>query len=143
MATHPELPVLIVEDDSGVRELLATLLGDNGLSVAICPNGSDALAWLEQQRPALILLDLALPMISGEEVAHSARRRFGAALPILVVTGDAHPRERTEQADTFVYMTKPFDNDELLRVVRALINPEEPLGVFTAAASGEGGGAQR
>ena len=140
---HADVPVLIVEDDSSVRELLANILLDDGLSVAQCSDGSDALVWLERQRPALILLDLELPSTPGEEVAHMARRRFGNTLPILVVTGDSHPRERTEQAETFVYLTKPFDNAELLRMVHALINPEAPLGIFAEAGSEKEGDARR
>jgi len=143
MERHGEMPALIVEDDLGMRQLLETVLVEDGLPVAVCSNGFDALAWLEQRRPALILLDLSLPRMPGEAVAHNARQRYGQTLPILVVTGDIHARERTEQAEAFVYLTKPFDNEELLRVVHALINPEAPLGVFTKATSIDEGCAQR
>jgi len=56
------------------------------------------------------------------------------------VTGDSRARERTEQAETFVYLTKPFDNDELLRVVHALVDPEAPLGMFTETTFDRDGG---
>lgn len=133
-----QAPVLIVEDDPDARELLETILEGDGLPVVAFANGIDAVAWLEQHRPGLILLDLALPGMPGEEVAHTARQRYSRSLPILVVTGGGYARERTEQAETFVYLTKPFDISELLRVVRALIGPEPPFGMFIRATS-EGG----
>ena len=140
MEKRTEAPVLIVEDDVDIRRILETILVEDGLPVVACSNGSDALAWLEERRPALIVLDLSLPKMPGEEVAHSARQRFGQTLPILVVTGDSRARERTEQAETFVYLTKPFDNEELLRVVHALVDPEAPLGMFTQTTLGTRGG---
>jgi DNA-binding response OmpR family regulator len=130
MVAHPAEPVLIVEDDPGVRELLAIILLEVGLSVAVCSNVPDALTWLEQQRPALIVLDLAFPRMCGEDIAHTARRRFGQTLPILVITGDRYARERTERAETFVFLAKPFDHDDVLRVVRGLVDQETPPGIF-------------
>jgi chemosensory pili system protein ChpA (sensor histidine kinase/response regulator) len=140
MEKRADAPVLIVEDDLDIRRILETILVEDGLPVVACSNGVEALAWLEQQRPALIILDLSLPKMPGEEVAHTARHRFGQTLPILVVTGDSRARERTEQAETFVYLTKPFDNDELLRVVHALVDPEAPLGMFTETTFDRDGG---
>jgi chemosensory pili system protein ChpA (sensor histidine kinase/response regulator) len=137
-----QAPVLVVEDDPDARELLETILQEDGLTVAAFANGVDAIAWLEQNRPVLILLDLALPGMPGEEVAHTARNRYGQALPILVVTGGGFARERTEQAETFVYLTKPFQFTELLDVVHALIGPEPPFGTFIKAPPGNGGGDQ-
>lgn len=139
---HAEMPVLIVEDDPDARELFTTILQDDGLPAVAYANGTDAIAWLEQQQPALILLDLTLPGVPGEEVAHAARHRYGQALPILVVTGVDHARERTEQAETFVYLTKPFEIAELLRVVHALLSPEPPFGKFVEAPLREEGGVQ-
>ena len=136
-------PVLIVEDDADARELLETILVGDGLAVQAYASGTAASAWLEGHRPGLILLDLALPGMPGEEVAHTARRRYGRALPILVVTGGGAARERTEQADTFVYLTKPFEIAELLRVVHALLSPEPPFGLFITAPPNDGEEEQR
>ena len=133
-------PVLIVEDDPDARELLETILAGDGLTVRAYGSGTAASAWLEGHRPGLILLDLALPGMPGEEVAHTARRRYGRSLPILVVTGGGAARERTEQAETFVYLTKPFEIAELLAVVHALLSPEPPFGRFLTAPPPDGAG---
>jgi DNA-binding response OmpR family regulator len=135
-----EEPVLIVEDDPDARELLETILAGDGLTVRAYGSGTAASAWLEGHRPGLILLDLALPGMPGEEVAHTARRRYGQGLPILVVTGGGAARERTEQAETFVYLTKPFEIAELLAVVHALLSPEPPFGRFLTAPPTDGAG---
>lgn len=126
-------PVLVVEDDTDTRQLIQTLLQENGLEVAPFANGPDAVRWLDEHEPALIVLDLTLPGMSGEDVALNAHSRYGRRVPILVVTGDSHPRERTEEADTFVYLTKPFDDHELLSVVEGLLGPEPPFGEFIQA----------
>ena len=128
-------PILVVEDDSDTRELIQTLLQENGLEVAPFANGRDAALWLEEHEPALIVLDLTLPGMPGEDVALNAHSRYGRKLPILVVTGDSHPRERTEEADAFVYLTKPFDDHELLSVVEGLLGPEPPFGTFIQASA--------
>jgi CheY-like chemotaxis protein len=135
-----EAPVLIVEDDPDARELLETILVGDGLTVRAYGSGTAASAWLEGHRPGLILLDLALPGMPGEEVAHTARRRYGRGLPILVVTGGGAARERTEQAETFVYLTKPFEIAELLAVVRALLSTEPPFGRFLTGPPPDGVG---
>jgi two-component system sensor histidine kinase ChiS len=126
-------PVLVVEDDPDTRLLIQTLLQEEGLDVTPFANGRDAVRWLDEHEPALIVLDMTLPGMSGEDVALNAHSRYGRKVPILVVTGDRRPRERTEEADTFVYLTKPFDDDELLRVVEGLLGPEPPFGEFIQA----------
>lgn len=129
----PRAPVLVVEDDRDTRLLIQTLLQENGLEVAAFANGREAAVWLEDHRPVLIVLDLTLPGMPGEDVALNAHSRYGRSVPILVVTGDTRPRERTEEADAFVYLTKPFDDHELLSVVEGLLGPEPPFGEFIQA----------
>jgi CheY-like chemotaxis protein len=90
--------VLLVEDDRDIRELMQAGLEDAGLPVAAVADGEHALTWATTHRPAVVVLDMRLPGIDGEEVAARLRAALGATLPILVVTAVADPLERTERA---------------------------------------------
>src|SRR5579872_1498637 len=77
-------PVLIVEDHQSIREGLTTLLSAKGFAVA---SGEEALRWLSDSQPSVLLLDMMLPGISGEELLSTIRKdaRF-TALPVVVVS---------------------------------------------------------
>ena len=121
---QPGGPVLIVDDDASLRALLRELLQRIGLDVVEAEDGESALRSAARQPPSLVLLDVQLPRVSGYEVCHELRQRYGEALPIVFVSGT-----RTEPADRTAgimlgaddYITKPFDPDELLARVRRLL----------------------
>jgi DNA-binding response OmpR family regulator len=117
-------PVLVVDDDGDLRWLLAGLLEVLGSPIAEAASGSDALAFARRTRPALVLLDVHLPDISGYEVCRELRDMFGEQLPIMFLSG-----ARTESYDRVGglllgaddYIVKPFAHDELLARVRRLL----------------------
>lgn len=130
--------ILIVDDDGGFRALVATLLTDAGLGEAVeAATGSEALAALREERPALVLLDVLLPDISGFQVCRTLRDEFGEDLPVIFVSG-----ERVEPADRAIgllvgaddYLVKPVDPDELLARIRRAItrSRHEPPAATTA-----------
>lgn len=127
-------PVLVVEDDPDTRELLQTVLAEAGVAVAAVASGGAARSWLGRRRPALLLLDELLPDARGQDVARAARRRYGPALPILVVSAARHPW--TGAMANVVALPKPFDLGDLLRLVRALRRPV-PLPPVRCAAEGD------
>jgi DNA-binding NarL/FixJ family response regulator len=117
--------ILIVDDDGGFRALVATLLAEAGLGEAVeAATGRDALAAMREERPALVLLDVRLPDISGFQVCRTLRDELGEDLPVIFVSG-----ERVEPADRAVgllvgaddYVVKPVDPDELLARMRRAI----------------------
>src|SRR3954466_15594284 len=118
-------PVLIVEDDPDLRKLLAQLLAVFARPVEAAGTGGEALAFVETTEPALVVLDVHLPDISGYEVCRELRDTFGEQLPILFVSG-----ARTESYDRVGglllgaddYLVKPFAHDELLARVRRLLS---------------------
>ncbi len=123
MQGHAAPTVLLVEDDDGLRGMIAGLLGDAYTTVeARC--GEEALAAAATIRVDLALLDVELPGVSGYEVCRRLRAQSGTHLPIMFVSGT-----RTEPLDRVAglaigaddYLVKPFAPEELLERVRALL----------------------
>jgi two-component system, NarL family, nitrate/nitrite response regulator NarL len=116
--------ILVVDDDAGARDLVSDLLGRAGYTTMQASTGEEALAAAEADRPSLVLLDVRLPGVSGYEVLHSLRDRFGDGLPVVFVSG-----ERTESFDRVAglqlgaddYLVKPYAPDELIARLRRLL----------------------
>ena len=111
--------ILLVEDDRDSREGLAYILEDAGHTVAVAPNGREALNLLEKGiRPAVILLDLMMPVMNGWEFLEERRRRPPiAAIPVVVLT--AASLDQKLSALGVESMRKPIDGDKLLEVVKS------------------------
>jgi DNA-binding response OmpR family regulator len=111
--------VLVVEDDHTVRALVRMLLEDEGLEVIEAPTGAIALERFEAQPADLVLLDIRLPGINGFDVCRSLRRI--SEVPIIMVTAqnDSHDIVAGLELGADDYVTKPFDDRELLARVRA------------------------
>jgi DNA-binding NarL/FixJ family response regulator len=116
--------VLVVDDDEATRAFVSELLGRIGIATRLASAGHEALELAAAERPAAVLLDIAMPGISGYETCHQLRALYGASLPIVFLTG-----ERVEQYDRAAglllgaddYLLKPVSQDELLARVRTLI----------------------
>ncbi len=111
--------ILVVEDDQDINRLLCRILTDGGYDVRPAFSGSEAVLWAEQYDYDLVLLDLMLPGITGEEFI--ARMRKKRTMPIIVLSAKAGLEDRVNVlrlgADDFI--PKPFDNDEVLARVEA------------------------
>lgn len=111
-------PVLIVEDDADLREMMAQLLTLEGYRATTVANGRDALDYLHRgDRPEIILLDLMMPVMDGWEF----RRRQGedpalATVPVVVLS--ALDPSRAADLDGAAFLKKPLDFDRLLQLVR-------------------------
>ena len=110
--------VLVVEDDRAVRELIAVALAEEpGLRVVVAADGAEALARAVEIPPSVVVLDMRLPVLDGQELARRLRadpRTAHARIVAISATGDA-ARARAAGADAF--LSKPFDLDDLLRAV--------------------------
>ena len=116
--------ILVVDDDPEIRDVVRWLLEDEGWTVETASDGRDALERATQSRPALIVLDMGLPILSGEEVANRLRVYFDQPPPIVVVSADGRAGEKAARIGAAAYLHKPFDVDELARLVRdALSQP--------------------
>jgi len=124
-------PILVVDGDPECRRLIARLLERAGYSSSEAATGEEALEATLRQRPALVILDVHLPGVSGYEVCRALRERFGEMLPIVFVSG-----ERTEPADQVAglligatdYIVKPFVADVLLARLRRLVALSSAIG---------------
>ncbi len=114
--------LLIVEDDSLLREALAEQLAQGGHTVTTAEGGIAAQQILERQRFDAMVLDLGLPMVDGITVLKWARQRFGA-MPIMILTARDGIDDRVQglNAGADDYLTKPFDMKELLARITALL----------------------
>lgn len=114
--------VFVVDDDDAMRDALAQLLEAAGLRVEVHANGSDFLAAFGENRPGCVLLDMAMPGMSGLDVQAALKAR-GVAIPILFLTGhgDIPMAVQAVQAGATDFLEKPVDGATLLeRVQRAL-----------------------
>jgi DNA-binding response OmpR family regulator len=112
-----ENPILVVDDDESILDLLEMVLEDEGYSVVLARNGADALDKLERIAPALILLDMRMPEMDGWQFAEAYRQAHTQVAPIVVITAASDAAERAAQIAADGYLGKPFDLDELVAVV--------------------------
>ena len=115
-------PVLIVEDDSALRELLAMILEGEGLAVETASNGREALEMLTAHPPSVILLDMRMPVMDGWQFCREMDRRGGRRPPIVVVTAASDPATRAKEVHADAWLAKPFDRDVLLTVIHRMID---------------------
>ena len=108
--------VLVVEDDAIIREALREFLTDDGFRVVEATNGREGLEVLERERPAVVVLDLMMPIMSGWELREEQKRRAHiASTPVIVMT--AHQDARIDAQRVF---HKPFDPEALVAAVHEL-----------------------
>ena len=121
-------PILCVDDDENILEVLSEMLEAAGMPVLVARTGYDALALAISQRPALILLDLVLPDLPGEEVCNRLRAHVPTAnIPIIMLTvkGDESDKGFGFENGADDYVTKPFSAQILLARIRALLRRRE------------------
>jgi CheY-like chemotaxis protein len=111
-------PILVVEDDEDLQQLLRLVLEGNGYAVETASNGEEALAFLERRRPGLILLDMRMPVMNGWEFAAALRERESdQPPPILVVTAAANPGQQAAEVGAAGWIAKPFDVRRVVELV--------------------------
>lgn len=115
--------VLVVDDDDVIRQLITVNLELEGFEVATAVDGQDCLDRVKDVRPDVITLDIMMPRLDGWEAASRLRAdpaTAGIKVVLLSARAQEADLERGSRIGVDAYLTKPFDPDELIEVVRRL-----------------------
>jgi len=119
--------ILIVDDEAFIRLLLEQTLEDleeQGVDLLTVDNGADALSLIRDEKPQLVFLDVMLPRMNGFDVCRAVRRELNEPdtyIVLLTAKGQEYDRQIGEEAGANIYMTKPFDPDELLALAKSVL----------------------
>ena len=137
MSQHSQ-KILILDDEPDIRELLAIGLSNRQQECHTCAHLHDALDWLNDFRPSLVLSDLKLPDGNGIELVQTCKQRY-PGLPVIVITayGDMESAVEAMRAGAVDYLCKPLNITEIRALIKNhLSGTLEPI---TAKPSGQSG----
>ena len=120
----PAPKVLVVDDSWTDLTLIATPLRESGYDVVTAADGDEALEMVGSERPQCVLLDVVLPKQNGFQVCRKLKQNEASRhIPVILVSGKNTPLDKKWglQQGADLYITKPFDKEELLTSVRTLI----------------------
>jgi two-component system chemotaxis response regulator CheY len=116
--------VLVVDDDEAICDLVELVLDDEGYTVTCCTDPADALRLVAQRPPALILLDLRMPAMDGEDFVRACRAMPNPTAPIVVFSAMRNIKDHAARLGAVGWIAKPFDLDDVISTVsRALRLP--------------------
>jgi two-component system, OmpR family, alkaline phosphatase synthesis response regulator PhoP len=124
----PMPSVLIVDDEQHIRLLIEQALEeleDDGVELLTAPDGEVALEVVRNQAPDLVFLDVTMPKLNGFDACDRIKHELGMTdtfVCMLTAKGQAYDRERGLEAGADLFMTKPFDPDELLAIARRALH---------------------
>jgi two-component system, chemotaxis family, chemotaxis protein CheY len=108
-------PILVVEDDADIRELMSLILESEGHVIVTAANGVQAFKLAQEHQPWLILLDLMMPVMGGEEFRRAQlASRFLKRIPVVVLSAHPDARNIAKRMKAIACLTKPLDFDALL-----------------------------
>ncbi len=121
--------IMVVEDDKMIRNLIQLYLKKNGYEVVEASDGEEAKTVFLEHRPCLIILDLMLPKVSGEEYFSWIREQKDNDVSVIMLTAKVRIEDRISglKLGADAYMTKPFDPNELVAQVEAVLRRTEQL----------------
>jgi two-component system KDP operon response regulator KdpE len=135
MQTIPR--ILVVEDDLAMSSAVVSTIRDSGYEVTAVTTGIAAIRALEASSFDLVLLDIGLPFVDGWKVLEGLHRQRRPSVIIVSARGEAADKVRALDMGADDYLAKPFDADELVARVRAVLRrampPAGPAGVASAA----------
>jgi two-component system response regulator (stage 0 sporulation protein F) len=115
--------ILVVDDQAGIRVLLAEALGAVGHTVQTAASGRQALECMRRQRPDLVLLDVNMPGMSGADTLRELRRSY-REVPVMLITADEQDlaTDWTDELSVTGWLCKPFELDDLYQQVAAALD---------------------
>lgn len=118
--------VLVVDDDPDMADVIVLVLQRAGYAIRRAENGEQALEAAAAERPALVLLDMLMPVMDGWQCARELRARYGHDVPIVVVSAAEHVGRRGDEIDAEETLPKPFDVADLLTIVARYVREPKP-----------------
>lgn len=125
---NPGTQILIIDDSKTIHVMLSRILRKFGYETLSAYDGETGLELIESHRPALVLMDVVMPGISGFQATRAIRKNADpaiASLPVLIISGNAQPTEQywSEKIGANGFLAKPFDNNELFDRIEAQLYP--------------------
>jgi CheY-like chemotaxis protein len=115
--------ILVVEDDPHVARLISLVLERNGQQAEVVADGTSALARAKEVRPTMIFADLTIKGMGGEQLCSTLKSQPETRhIPYVVVSGDRDIAEKARACGADDYMGKPFEFDDLVRLVKKYAN---------------------
>ena len=123
--------VLVVEDDIEIAATLREVLTEEGYTVAWACDGGEAFAWIATNGPpSLVLLDLMLPRVSGEEFLEKRQTMPNLEkVPVIVFTAGSMESQRAIELGAVAFFRKPLDYDAFVDMVKRYIVPQPPASI--------------
>jgi CheY-like chemotaxis protein len=113
--------ILVVDDDSAIRNVVADILELSDYPVKTATNGAEALDQVRAERPAAVLLDLMMPVMDGREFMRQVRREPKLApLPIVIMSAARDAGAVADELGAQAFLAKPFEMDAVLHVIGQL-----------------------
>jgi CheY-like chemotaxis protein len=113
--------VLVIDDDDVVCELLREALTEEGYAVATVPHGAAALELAKHHQPAVIVLDLRMPIMDGWSFAEHYRRQAKPAASLILLSGTRDIEESARRIGAVAYISKPFEITEVVSKIERCI----------------------
>lgn len=127
-------PILVVDDEPAILEMIAELLSYEGYQVVTTSEGSVALARAKVDQPALILLDLMMPGMSGWQVIGALKASPQTrSIPVVLLSARRDLPATASELGIVTFLAKPFDIDELLNIVHRHAGPNTHPGADGAS----------
>jgi CheY-like chemotaxis protein len=114
--------VLVVDDDSAIRELVTVVLREAGYAVTAVATGEEALERVSADQPDVVVLDYAMPVVSGRDVLAQLSTMGAAAPPVVVLSASLHAEDCLSEGAAYL-VHKPFALVDLLGAIEACLGP--------------------
>ena len=114
--------ILICDDDEGILDMLELILEETGYRIIPVKNSLEIYEEIEKQQPDLILLDLWMPVLSGDQVLRTLRKNPETqSLPVIVISASREGARIAQEAGADLFLAKPFDLETLVSTVQGMV----------------------
>lgn len=108
--------ILVVDDERSIADFIAEVLSEEGYHVRVCHDGASALLNIQSEAPDLVVLDIGLPVMTGDTVLRELRAGGFNGLPVIITTAGPHAERFLADGATAI-LKKPFTLERLIEIV--------------------------